>query len=168
MLHIPLLIIIPFLYYNYFGSLLILKGVFFMDLTFMKKFKPETRCIKEFKYWIVCVRPKQVTIGDAVILLKRETSSLGNILPEESAEFPEVIKWYEDVCVSKFGAIKFNYTVAMMHDSFVHYHAFPRYNKVINIFGKTWKDEEWPALVSFRNVPVEEDILQSIKNYMQS
>ena len=35
-----------------------------MDLTFMNKFKPETRCIKEFKYWIVCVRPKQVTIGE--------------------------------------------------------------------------------------------------------
>lgn len=25
------------------------------NLDFMNKFKPETRCIKEFKYWIVCI-----------------------------------------------------------------------------------------------------------------
>lgn len=139
-----------------------------MNLSFMKKFKPETRCIKEFKYWIVCIRPKQVTIGDAVILLKRETSSLGGVLPKEAKELPEVFKWYEDVCINKFGAVKFNYIVAMMHDSFVHYHAFPRYDKKINLFGQVWEDVEWPALVSFRNVPIDEDILQQIKNYMNS
>ena len=41
-------------------------------LEFMSKFKPETRCIKEFKYWIVCIREKQVNLGSSVILLKRE------------------------------------------------------------------------------------------------
>ena len=39
------------------------------NLEFMKKFRPEELCIKEFKYWIVCVRQKQTTLGDAVILL---------------------------------------------------------------------------------------------------
>lgn len=38
------------------------------NLEFMSKFKPETRCIKEFKYWIVCIRGKQATLGDAVII----------------------------------------------------------------------------------------------------
>lgn len=41
-------------------------------LEFMSKFKPEERCIKEFKHWIVCVRAKQTTLGDTVILLKRQ------------------------------------------------------------------------------------------------
>ncbi len=61
------------------------------NLEFMGKFKPEIRCIKEFEYWIVCIRGKQVTLGDAVILLKRQTSSVANIFPEESIEFPKVI-----------------------------------------------------------------------------
>ena len=26
------------------------------NLEFMKKFRPDELCIKEFKYWIVCVR----------------------------------------------------------------------------------------------------------------
>ena len=30
-----------------------------MDLEFMKKFRPNELCVKEFKYWIVCVRAKQ-------------------------------------------------------------------------------------------------------------
>lgn len=56
----------------------------------------------------------------------------------------------------------------MMHDPFVHYHAFPRYDKSIKLFGKVWEDAEWPALISFRNVPVDEEMLQQIKSYMQS
>ena len=92
------------------------------NLEFMSKFKPETRCIKEFKYWIVCIRGKQATLGDAVILLKRETPNVGNMLPEEGAEFTEVVKWYEETCTKKFGAVKFNYVIMMMKDFFVHYH----------------------------------------------
>lgn len=56
------------------------------------------------------------------------------MLPEEGAEFPEVIKWYEKLCREKFGTIKFNYIITMMKDPFVHYHAFPRYDKKVNLF----------------------------------
>ena len=28
------------------------------NLEFMSKFKPETRCIKEFEHWIICIRGK--------------------------------------------------------------------------------------------------------------
>ncbi|MFR3782432.1 MAG: hypothetical protein ACLTXR_00870 [Clostridia bacterium] len=44
------------------------------NLEFMSKFKPETRCIKEFEHWIICIRGKQATLGDAVILLKKRNS----------------------------------------------------------------------------------------------
>lgn len=40
------------------------------NLDFMSKFKPETRTIKEFEHWIVCIRGKQATLGDVVILFK--------------------------------------------------------------------------------------------------
>ena len=137
------------------------------NLKFMNKFKPETRCIKEFKYWIVCIRAKQVTLGDAVIILKREISSVGNMLPEESKEFPEVIKWYESVCSEKFDAVKFNYLIMMMRDNFVHYHAFPRYDKNVNMFNIEWIDKDWPNAVDFKSGSVlEEEKLQEIKKHM--
>ena len=136
------------------------------DLTFMNKFKPKERCIKEFKYWIVCVREKQTTLGAAVLLLKRETPSVANLLPEESKEFPEVVKWYEKTCKEKFGAVKFNYIIMMMYDPFVHYHAFPRYDKNIDLFDITWEDKN--TLTNFSNVEnLNEDILIKIKNYMK-
>lgn len=139
------------------------------NLEFMSKFKPDTRCIKEFKYWIVCIRAKQTTLGDAVILLKREIPNVGNMLPEEGAEFTEVVKWYEDLCIKKFGAVKFNYVIMMMKDNFVHYHAFPRYDKDINMFNIDWKDTDWPSAVSIKEGTVlEEDKLIEIKEYMKN
>ena len=136
------------------------------DLTFMNKFNPKERCIKEFKYWIICIRGKQTTLGSAVLLLKRETQSLANLLPEESKEFPEVVKWYENKCKQKFGAVKFNYIMMMMHDHFVHYHAFPRYDKSINLFDVTWEDKN--TLTSFsQGEELNEEILIKIKDYMK-
>lgn len=136
------------------------------NLEFMKKFKPEKLCIKEFKYWIVCVRQKQTTLGDVVILLKRETECVSGMLPEEGAEFPEVIKWYEELCKEKFGAIKFNYMIMMMKDSFVHYHAFPRYDKVINLFDMEWKDNN--TLSNFVSTEVlDDELLFKIRDYMK-
>ena len=138
------------------------------NLEFMSKFKPDTMCIKEFKYWIVCVRGKQTTLGDAVILLKREISSVGDMNKEEGAEFPEVIKWYEDTCINKFGAVKFNYAIMMMKDNFVHYHAFPRYDKDIKMFNMNWHDNDWPRAIDFREgIILEDDKLLEIKEYMQ-
>ena len=137
------------------------------NLEFMSKFKPETRCIKEFEHWIICIRGKQATLGDAVILLKRETPSVANMLPEEGAEFPKVIKWYEDACTKKFGAVKFNYIIMMMRDYFVHYHAFPRYDNDIKLFDIEWKDIDWPGAINFKGgVEHSEEKLDEIKNYM--
>ena len=136
------------------------------DLIFMNKFKPKERCIKEFKYWIVCVRGKQTTLGAAVLLLKRETPSVANPLPEESKEFPEVVKWYEKTCKEKFGAVKFNYIIMMMHDSFVHYHAFPRYDKNIELFDITWEDKN--TLSNFASTEtLDDELLFKIRDYMK-
>ncbi len=136
-------------------------------LEFMSKFKPETRCIKEFKYWIVCIREKQVNLGSSVILLKRETPSVANILPDEAAEFPEVVKWFEGVCTNKFNAVKFNYLIMMMKDPYVHYHAIPRYDNEIEMFGKVWEDTN--TLKGFGTVEsLDEELLMKIKEYMKN
>lgn len=137
------------------------------NLEFMSKFKPETRCIKEFEYWIVLIRGRQATLGDVVILLKREIPSVADMLPEEGAEFPKVIKWYEEVCTKKFGAVKFNYIIMMMKDYFVHYHAFPRYDKEIDLFDMKWSDTDWPGAINFKSgIELDEEKLEEIKKYM--
>jgi len=137
-------------------------------MEFMKKFKPEENLVKEFKYWIVLLREKQVTLGATVIVLKRDIQSLSQIKEEEAAEFPEVIEWFEECCTSIFEAQKFNYVVAMMKDNFVHYHAFPRYGNTFFKYGIEWKDESWPKVIEFSNVKYENDILEKIKSEMRN
>ena len=99
-------------------------------------------------------------------MLKRETENVSGMLPEEGAEFPKVIQWYEQLCKEKFGAIKFNYMIMMMHDPFVHYHAFPRYDKKISLFGMEWEDKN--TLTNFASSEVlEDEVLLKIRDYMR-
>ncbi len=129
---------------------------------FMKKFNPDGLMIKEFKYWVICLRAKQVTIGSAIILLKRETPSIGDMTVDEAAEFAEVINWYETKCKKIYNAEKFNYVAAMMKDNFVHYHAFPRYSKSFVKHDIEWIDQDWPRIAQFREVSYADDVLKTI------
>lgn len=138
------------------------------ELEFMKKFEPKSTCIKEFDYWIVCARKKARTLGDAVILLKREIDSISNMKKEEAEEYPKVIKWYEKTCYDKFGASKFNYYMLMMKDNFVHFHAFPRYENDIEKFDIIWKDEDYPLVINMNQAKeIKNDILEKMIKYMQ-
>ena len=138
-------------------------------LDFMKKFRPDELCIKEFKYWIVVLRKKQTTLGDAVILLKREVPQISEMKKEEAEEYPEVIKWYENLCREKFGAEKFNYIALMMHDNYVHYHAFPRYKKSVDFLEINWEDNgDNIVLENFGlSQAPDEETLFKIRDYMK-
>jgi len=136
-------------------------------MTFYDKFKPVDYTIKDFKHWIVLLRQKQITLGDAVIVLKRETPSIGNVTKEEMSEFPIVVKWYEEKCKSLFNPEKFNYFAAMMKDNFVHFHSFPRYSTEINRYNILWKDDFYPKPVSLIDVATDESILKMILQDMQ-
>lgn len=129
-----------------------------MNYEFMKKFKPDENTVKEFDYWIVTIRERQITLGSMIIILKREVSSLGEVTPEEMAELPKVAHWFENVTRDLFGAEKFNYVIAMMKDNFVHYHAIPRYSRKINAYGSEWNDESWPGLIQFKGIDINKDI----------
>ena len=130
---------------------------------FYDKFKPESMLLKEFKNWIIVLRPKQQTLGDAVIILKNEHPFIGEATSEEFLEFPHVVAWYEEKFKKLFGAEKFNYLAAMMKDNFVHFHAFPRYSQQIKMFGEVWEDVDWPRPVSpSGTVPSEEVVKQLI------
>lgn len=57
----------------------------------------------------------------------------------------------------------------MMHDNFVHYHAFPRYDNDIKIFNEIWHDEDWPMAIDFKKKKIiDENKLLEILNYMSN
>ena len=136
-------------------------------MEFMKKFKPNEFCLKEFKHWIIVLRQKQLTLGASVILLKREVSNVGEVFDYEFAEFPEVISWYEEKCKALFQPDKFNYVAAMMKDNFVHFHAFPRYSSDKQLNNTVWQDTYWPRPIVLDNCQTDGSILLDLLNLMK-
>ena len=56
----------------------------------------------------------------------------------------------------------------MLKDFFVHYHAFPRYDKDVSLFDMEWKDVDWPGPINFKSgTEIDEKKLEEIKNYMK-
>ena len=50
----------------------------------------------------------------------------------------------------------------MMKDEFVHYHAIPRYSKVVNAYGREWIDEDWPKGTKLGKQDVDNETLIKI------
>ena len=80
------------------------------------------------------------------------------------SEFPEICHFFEGRCKSLWSAVKFNYHANMMKEGFVHFHAIPRYDHKIEMYGIEWIDKEWPTGVSMYKTEVSDEILQQIKN----
>lgn len=131
---------------------------------FVGRFHREDLILEEFQYWILLLRPAPITLGSAVILLKRQCSSFSQVTSAEMAEFPQVCSLFENRCKTLWGASKFNYHANMMKEEFVHFHAFPRYNERIERYGVLWEDKDWPKKCSATyTVKVSNAILYQIK-----
>lgn len=131
---------------------------------FMKAFEPEKYLIKEFQNWDVLVRRDQVTLGDCIIVLRSGKKSFADMDTAESMELKDVLGWYEEKCRTLFGAEKFNYIAAMMRDNFAHFHAFPRYSKPIEKYGKIWEDQRWPRVIQFAPGSIDDSTMQKLIN----
>lgn len=130
---------------------------------FAGRYNQEDLFIKEFSYWILLLRPIPVTIGSCIILLKRKCTSLTKIKEEEIIEFLEVCNYFEKSCKELYGAVKFNYHANMMREDFVHFHAIPRYDKVVKRHGIDFIDYDWPLAEKMTKTKVEKNILEKIK-----
>ncbi len=104
---------------------------------------PET-LLREYSHWVVLLRPEQVTVGTVVIATKSEATQLGDLSPEQWAEFSEITHDFERVAEKVFGAEKFNYFALMMKDPNVHFHAIPRYSESVTLEDEIFTDPDWP------------------------
>lgn len=138
------------------------------DLSHWEKFQPSGRTIRTFDHWLVVVRPKQVTLGSAVFLLKRAVTSMSEMTAGELSELAEIAAWYERRLREVFNAEKFNYIAAMMKDPYFHFHAIPRYGAEREFNGRSWADADWPAVATFRDVDTSDDDIQLIREALES
>lgn len=122
---------------------------------------PDT-LVKEYKHWVVLLRPKQVTVGSFVLAAKSEATQVGDLSADEWAEFSKVSNDCESLLTKAFGAEKFNYLALMMKDPNVHFHLFPRYSKPVELNGKEYADPDWPLKTEMNPIELSESELNSI------
>ncbi len=123
---------------------------------------PDT-VLKEYKNWIVLLRPAQVTIGSVVIANKSNATFLGEVAENEWSEFSRVSREVELALINTFGAEKFNYLALMMKDPNVHFHVVPRYSKPVVFENETFEDKDWPLKTELNPVETTEEVFNVIK-----
>jgi diadenosine tetraphosphate (Ap4A) HIT family hydrolase len=111
----------------------------------MRKFGfPET-LVREYEYWVVLLRPAQVTLGSLVLAAKSEAIAFGALPPGAHAELATITARIESMLQSAIGYERINYLMLMMVDPHVHFHVFPRYQGVRSFETVTIEDIGWPG-----------------------
>jgi diadenosine tetraphosphate (Ap4A) HIT family hydrolase len=115
----------------------------------LEKFSLRDNLLTETERWRVALRPKQVTLGALVLLPVRPIPDFDEVDAQEAAGLFGLVGVCQRVLRDAFHPDRFNLIAAMMKDNFVHFHLVPRYAEVRDFEGVSWRDADWPALVSF-------------------
>ena len=111
----------------------------------MLKFGYPESLIREYEYWVVLLRPAQVTLGSLVLAAKGEATAFGDLPTEAHAELSKIAKDIESVLKAAIGFQKINYLMLMMVDPHVHFHVLPRYEGSKPFNGADLRDAGWPG-----------------------
>ncbi|MDP7142118.1 MAG: HIT family protein [Alphaproteobacteria bacterium] len=112
----------------------------------MKTFGFPASLIREYRNWVVLLRPKQPTLGALVVVHKSGATALSDIDEQSFAELKIVTDHIEKTLGNLFAFNKINYMMLMMVDPHVHYHVIPRYEQTKEFAGIESVDAGWPAL----------------------
>ncbi|MHA2031855.1 MAG: HIT family protein [Candidatus Kariarchaeaceae archaeon] len=110
------------------------------------KFKYPETLIKEYNYWVVLVRPAQVTAGSLILACKEDAEAMADVSKPAFTELSIVMNELEIGLKNTFQFDKINYLCLMMLDKQVHFHVIPRYANERIFDNISFKDNGWPKL----------------------
>ena len=137
-----------------------------MNDTIIKYGYPQT-LIKDFKYWVVLLRSKQVTLGSFILACKEDVDSLSKVTPQAYQELAIITQELEQTLKCLFKMERINYLALMMVDNHVHFHVIPRYSSFREFGNKIYFDENWPKppdILSVHNLSESE--FDNLKNHL--
>ena len=118
---------------------------------------PET-LVRDYEYWVLLLRPAQVTLGSLVLAAKDDATAFGNLPAGAHAELARISAEVEAALSAAVDYQRINYLMLMMVDPHVHFHIIPRYKgsrtfENLEIWDKGWPGP--PDLKSAEAMPVE-------------
>ncbi len=112
----------------------------------MRKFGYPDSVVRDYRRWVVLLRPKQATLGALVLASKDPARRLGEVSTEGFAELAQVTDELEGALKKSFGCDKLNYLALMMIDPDVHFHVLPRYASAPVFADQEFADPGWPGV----------------------
>ena len=135
----------------------------------MRKFGFPEFLVREYRHWIVLVRPAQVTLGSLVLCAKSEAESFGALEPDAFAELAQIVPAIERALKRFSDYERINYLMLMMVDRQVHFHIFPRYAGERTFEAINFPDAGWPGPPELKSaVAITADILHSMRVALKS
>lgn len=110
----------------------------------IEKFGFPATLIRDYRHWVVLLRPAQPTLGSLVLAAKSDATAFGDLPPEVHAELATVTKEIETALSGAVRYQKLNYLMLMMVDPHVHFHVIPRYEGERERDGISVTDAGWP------------------------
>lgn len=111
----------------------------------IEKFGYPASLVREYRHWLVLVRPAQVTAGSLVLAARSDATAFGALEPAAFAELATVVTETEAMLLAAVNYDKLNYLMLMMVDPHVHFHIFPRYQGDRSLAGTVIQDSGWPG-----------------------
>ena len=100
--------------------------------------------VRDYRHWVVLLRPAQVTAGSLVLAAKSEATAYGALPQDAFIEQGLIIAGMEAALRHAVAYERINYLMLMMVDPHVHFHVFPRYSGSRSFGGLDIPDHGWP------------------------
>lgn len=111
----------------------------------MKKFGAPGTLIRDYKHWVVLLRPGQVTLGALVLVCKEPATTFSMLSVNAFTEMQTITGHIEGTLQKAFDYDKINYLMLMMLDPDVHFHVIPRYENSRSFSNQDFLDHGWPG-----------------------
>ena len=115
-----------------------------MNATITKFGYPAT-LLRDYQYWVLLLRPAQVTAGSLILAAKSDATAYGDLPEAAFTEQAAIVAELEKKLRQVINMVKINYLMLMMVDPHVHFHIFPRYQGDRSIAGLVLPDHGWPG-----------------------
>lgn len=116
-----------------------------MNETILKFGYPAT-LVRDYRHWIVLLRPAQPTLGSLVLAAKSDATAFAALQPAAFTELGTVVGDIEAALKAAVAYDRINYLMLMMVDPHVHFHVIPRYEGSRSACGLTIADAGWPKV----------------------
>jgi diadenosine tetraphosphate (Ap4A) HIT family hydrolase len=111
----------------------------------IEKFGYPSTLLRDYRHWVLLLRPAQVTAGSLILAAKGDSTAYGDLSAEAFAEQGVIVAEIEQMLRRVVNMDKINYLMLMMVDPHVHFHIFPRYQGARSFAGLDLTDHGWPG-----------------------